>query len=119
MGRKSNSNNETEKVIGVNNCIFGGKIQYWFPAKKDNAPDMIVIKVPYGDYGTNVACYLWHDNDILFDYIEDNGIDVGSPVVCDCEVVCRKNYGYIPQFYIKTMELLPENKNQKGRKGGK
>jgi hypothetical protein len=117
MGRKTNSNNERERVKGVNNCILGGIIQHWFPAKKDNAPDMIVIKVPYGDYGTNVACFLWHDNEELFKYINDNDIDEGNIVVCDCEVVCSKKYDYKPQFYIKTMELL-ENNKQSGRKGG-
>lgn len=114
MARKGNENkgNKENKIIGTNSCILGGKIEHWFSAKKEKAPDMIVLKIPYGEYGTNVSMYLWHNNDTLFDYIIENDIDEGSVVICECEVVCSKKVDYKPQFYVKTMELLSE-------KGGK
>ena len=104
-GRKSRGNKE--EIKGVNSCILGGVIEHYYPSKYEKSPDMIVLKIPYGEYGTNVSVYVWTDSD-AYKAIEENDIDEGMLVVTECEVLCSKKVDYKPQFYVKTIEKLGE-----------
>lgn len=105
MARKTNKENEKKEVKGTNLCKFEGHICNYWSGKSDNAPDMISLEIPYGEYGTRVPIKMWKGSDAMND-IERLEIDEGMDVICFAEVVCLKNNDYVPQFFATGFDLV-------------